>query len=165
MAEYKIQNYERIGILPLEVVFPYIEKYYEEPRREKAQIGEFFVNVSSLRLKTFFKCGPECACCAIKASFFAVERSPGVNGYHLNLYGLNQEGKEILFTHDHILARGAGGQDHISNTETMCGPCNWEKGALEQKMIQAPTLEEREFFEHAVLNFKTNKQNRKKAKP
>lgn len=51
-------------------------------------------------------------------------------GYHLNLWGV-KDGEEVLFTHDHVLARGLGGKDNLDNTQTMCCYCNWEKGDLE----------------------------------
>src|ERR1700712_2632225 len=123
--------YERIGTLSLEEVFPYIEEHLSDPRKIRIKIKKYFVSVQSLRLRTFLKSGVQCPCCSNKASFFAIERNYGSQGgYHLNLYGIDKKNKEILFTHDHIIARALGGEDNISNSRTMCGPCNWEKGRI-----------------------------------
>lgn len=136
-TEYKKAYYERIGTLTLDDVFPHIAKHIDDYKKKRVQINEFSVNVQSLRLKTFYHTGLNCPCCENKGSFFAVERNTKSGGYHLNLYGIDDNNQEILFTHDHKLARGLGGEDLLSNTQTMCGPCNWSKGHLENKMCQA----------------------------
>jgi hypothetical protein len=59
-----------------------------------------------------------------------MERDSGSPTYHLNLYALDSDGREILMTHDHILARADGGKNHLSNTQTMCAPCNFKKGSI-----------------------------------
>lgn len=133
------QQFERIGTLSLDEVFPLIEQNFNNPGRQRVQIGAFYVNVQSLRLRTFLKTGVKCSCCENSGSFFAVERSKvksdviNKTPFHLNLYGYNKEGEEVLFTHDHIIARALGGNDHIDNTITSCGPCNWRKGVLEKE--------------------------------
>ena len=43
----------------------------------------------------------------------------------LQVYDKN--GKEVLFTKDHIFPHSKGGIDHISNYKTMCARCNVEK--------------------------------------
>lgn len=130
--------YERIGILELDEVFHYIKKNLNIPSNKgKVYIKDFYVNVQSIRLRTFLNTGVECPCCGLKASFFAVERSKGtLGGYHLNLYGIDENNNEVLFTHDHVLARGLGGEDTQKNTHTMCGPCNWSKGHIEEKIAK-----------------------------
>lgn len=68
--------------------------------------------------------------CGLTGSFFAIERQKEQNAinWHLNLYGFNESGDEILMTKDHIKAKSKGGRNIISNYETMCFPCNFEKG-------------------------------------
>ena len=46
--------------------------------------------------------------------------------YHLNLYGM-KNGKEILFTKDHIIPKAKGGKNTMDNYQTMCAVCNREK--------------------------------------
>lgn len=83
------------------------------------------VRITSLRLQTFAAHPPVCVDpqCGCKATHFAVERSAGANGapaegrYHLNLYGRDARGQEVLFTHDHALARSLGG-----GTQPVRGP-------------------------------------------
>jgi|SRR5579872_2356812 len=88
------------------------------------------------RLKTFFKHGTKCSACGLEAKFYAVERPIHESGdfpYHLNLWGIDANGDEVLFTHDHTLARRAGGADNTGNTTTMCSPCNFAKSLIENR--------------------------------
>ena len=129
------------------------EQEYSQ-QKIRVQIDDFFVNICSLRLKTFLKHGITCSCCNNDGKFFAVERSPGSNSpYHLNLYGIGKDGDEILFTHDHIVARSLGGSDNISNTRTNCGPCNWKKGQLEHLIKNCHDIEEKEFLANQLEKF------------
>lgn len=101
------------------------------------------VNVTSLRLQTFACKGLVCSVCGQKGSFFAVERNfknkdpDTLKGWHLNLWGINQEQEEVLMTHDHTLARALGGKDELNNTSTMCEPCNHLKGIEEKRLVEA----------------------------
>lgn len=130
------QKYERVGTLSIDEVFNEIKNHLNFPGKKRVKIKDFFVNVQSLRLRTFFHTGIDCPCCENKATFFAVERTAGNKHYHLNLYGIDKNKEELLFTHDHTLARALGGSDDLSNTQTMCGPCNWEKGKIENILKQ-----------------------------
>lgn len=127
-------RYDRHSIVALEEVIPLIGT-----TRERVLINGIPVKVSALRLRTF-KGGLQCVACSLQASHFAIERDKNTTEsdgpYHINLYGM-RDGKEILFTHDHTLARSLGGKDDLSNTETMCSPCNSKKGAQEQKLKSA----------------------------
>jgi hypothetical protein len=157
------RNYERIGILEIEEVMPYIldsmnniSKFNNTKDKGRVQIKEFLVKVTSLRLKTFAKTGIVCSCCGDKASFFAVERNDKTTShYHLNLWGYNKENEPILFTHDHILARSLGGENKLSNTETMCSPCNFEKSLIENEIHSFPERKD-ELFEK-MAQWKENK--------
>lgn len=106
------------------------------------------VHLTSLRLLTFFQKGTICSCCGLEASYFAFERNRGKKGrppqgsYHLNLWGVNEEGEEVLFTHDHTLARVLGGADDGTNTTTMCTKCNCEKSKLEKVLAQEKRAKE-----------------------
>lgn len=150
----KKTQYERIGILALEKVFPHIENHFNDFHKIRVQIDEYYVNISSLRLKSFFLHGTNCSCCENKADFFAVERGTGTNTpYHLNLYGLDKYGAEILFTHDHILARSLGGSDTLDNTRTSCGPCNWKKGQIEHLIKESTDDKEKELLQEQLQKF------------
>ena len=95
------------------------------------------VNPKSLRYQTFNK-DLACANCGIKGRFLALERclsDKGGNegekegqGFHLNLYGIDEMGREVLMTKDHIIPKSKGGPDSLDNLQTMCTYCNEEKG-------------------------------------
>lgn len=148
------QQYERIGTLALEEVFPFIDKHINDIGKFRVDIKGYSVKVLSLRLRTFLKNGVQCPCCSNKGSFFAVEKTLGnKGGYHLNLYGYDQNNEEVLFTHDHIQARALGGADDLSNSRTMCGPCNWEKGRIEGQLKKSTCEEEKAELQEQLKKF------------
>jgi hypothetical protein len=113
------------------------DQFQLQDRRSQAKVilNGLLVNVSSLRLKTFFAKGTKCVACGLEAEYFALERDANAKDktgpFHLNLWGTDSADEPIIFTHDHIMARSLGGKDDLTNTQTMCGPCNWEKGKAE----------------------------------
>lgn len=139
--------YDRWGVVEMAPVMEAIGAYLKDPTTSPRKV-EFLgveVEVSGLRLQTFFESPPCCSdpSCPHKPSFFAIERTPVPEGrsphsphhrYHLNLYGRDAKGREILFTHDHTLARGLGGSDTRDNTTMMCWPCNRRKSIIESKL-------------------------------
>jgi 5-methylcytosine-specific restriction endonuclease McrA len=94
-----------------------------------------------------------CVRCGLEGLYFAKERSAkmvkvpiegtgrhsieykALNGerssWHLNLYALkylpNGDVREVLMTKDHILPKAKGGQDIMTNYQTMCSICNGHK--------------------------------------
>ena len=87
------------------------------------------VNMSSDRLILFMEKGTKCVCCGLEASYFAKERTFGTQKYHLNLWGVDNNGKHILFTKDHIKPKSKGGSNTLDNYQTMCHDCNVQKGS------------------------------------
>jgi len=79
------------------------------------------------RAKILMEIGLDCVECHLKGKFFALERWPD-NSLHLDLYGIDEAGDEILITIDHILAKYNGGKDELSNYATLCKVCNELKG-------------------------------------
>ena len=89
------------------------------------------VKVVSDRYDVFKKYGTVCPKCGLKASFYGIEKhwtEKEKTPYHLNLYGIDKDGNEILFTKDHIIPKAKGGKNNIDNYQTMCEPCNVAKG-------------------------------------
>ena len=123
--EYKKQQYERRGQVPLEVVLPAIR----DPRVRRIEVEGISVKVQGLRLETFAHKGLVCAHCGLEGRYFAIERAASnpPPTYHLNLYAIDADGDEVLMTQDHVVARANGGTNHLSNSQTLCGPCNWKK--------------------------------------
>jgi 5-methylcytosine-specific restriction endonuclease McrA len=121
---------------------PEEKKKFKELRKPVyANFGDYEVKVSSLRLRTFKEHGLKCACCGLEASFFAIERARSdkkATRPHLNLYAINENGDEVLMTHDHIHPRSKGGANLLSNTQTMCKKCNHKKGDKVQITLVDP---------------------------
>ena len=136
----KMQEYDRHSVVDMSMVIEMIRTVMHSPEFRttatfKGNVNGVTVKLSSLRLQTFAAHGTTCAECGQKASFFAIERdfsqAARNGGFHLNLYGIDPEGKDVLFTHDHILARALGGKDRLNNTRTCCYHCNNKKAGLE----------------------------------
>lgn len=121
----KKECYERLTTLPVDQV---IAKIGLPPFRHTMTVKKHELGLYSLRMRTFKQSGTTCVGCGANASFFAVERH--INGdtakYHLNLYGI-VDGRERMFTCDHVQARSKGGANDLSNTQTMCITCNSRK--------------------------------------
>lgn len=102
---------------------------------EKIQLrGDFHgANVSrySDRYDCFRKNGCVCQHCGLKGTYFRIdihEKDIENQLYHFNLYGVNEEGNEVLITKDHIKPKSKGGKNYITNYQTLCFHCNRKKG-------------------------------------
>jgi len=144
-----IQRYLRFEVVPIDEVIPEVIKHWDEPRSRIQRPDGTWVGVTSLRMRTFARAGTsaagmKCVCCGLEASFFAVEQSPGQNSCHFNLYGIKDDA-EVLFTHDHIIARALGGADNLSNAQLMCSPCNGKKSKGEgREVLRLKKLKEKQ---------------------
>ena len=85
------------------------------------------IKALSARYKLFRTKGTTCVDCGLEASYFKLERFPVDKTFHLNLYGIDHLGDEVLFTKDHIVPKAHGGPNNIKNYQTMCSPCNHDK--------------------------------------
>lgn len=84
----------------------------------------------SSRYRLFYR-SLVCVKCGLVGTYFAKEKNPNVGTkYHLNLYAV-KDGVEIQFTKDHILPKSKGGENKLSNYQTMCEPCNKTKGNMD----------------------------------
>lgn len=88
----------------------------------------YFIKMNSHRYQCFKNSGLKCVKCGIEGKFFAMERGSKCKAYHFNLYAIDENGKEVLMTKDHIIPKSRGGKCSISNYQTMCYPCNQAKG-------------------------------------
>lgn len=126
----RIATYLNVAEL-LEKITTCPDTYYELPNGYK-------VKTSSLRYHTFNQ-NLKCVNCGLEGCFLALERflyDEGGNegekegqGFHLNLYALDELGREVLMTKDHIIPKSKGGTDEQENLQTMCTRCNGNKGA------------------------------------
>jgi len=96
--------------------------------KKYAELDGVKVKITSARYRVF-KNSTKCVCCGLEASFFASEKDVLVqtDKYHFNLYGVKDNGEEVLFTKDHIIPKSKGGSNKLSNFQTMCSECNCEK--------------------------------------
>lgn len=117
-----IHSIEQIRELTKDVLFE------EDKRNAKVDLDGDFIKGNSQRYQTFFTKGITCVCCGIEGKYFAKEKTIHDKSYHLNLYAIDKNGKEVLMTKDHILPKSRGGKDHIDNYQTMCINCNVAKG-------------------------------------
>lgn len=124
--------YERKEIYPVTEIFahvPDIPAIARANRTVRTFDGDP-IKMDSQRYQVFKK---SCVCvkCGLEGTYFAKERaiSQPHAGYHFNLYGVDAEGVERMFTKDHIVPKSRGGDNRLSNYQTMCAPCNEAKGA------------------------------------
>ena len=85
------------------------------------------IKANSQRYVVFKEKGCTCAKCGLQATYFALERHIDAERFHLNLYGVDKNGKECLFTKDHIYPKSKGGVSKINNYQTLCNACNEKK--------------------------------------
>ena len=130
----KRQRYIRKGTYSIDETFTKIKPYLNVNQKGKGAKINFdgdMIYPNSQRYQTFYYTGIKCTCCGLEAKYFAKEKDSKskLDQYHLNLYGVNENGEEVLFTKDHIFPHSKGGKDHISNYRTMCVRCNNKKSA------------------------------------
>ena len=101
-------------------------------------ISAFFegveVNLGTLNVRMHFHKGVDCIAkgCKTTGAYFKVEKSSGpphiiYSEWHLNLYAIDKNGKEVLMTKDHRHPRSKGGPDTLENLDPMCTHCNSKK--------------------------------------
>ena len=97
-------------------------------QNEKVELDGDIIKGNSQRYQLFFTKGCNCVKCGIKGKYFAKEKRIKDISYHLNLYGIDDNGQEVLITKDYIIPKSKGGQDVLENYQTMCIRCNESKG-------------------------------------
>ena len=102
--------------------------FEKERNLSKVNFDGDMIKGNSQRYQTFFTKGCKCAKCGIKGEYFAKEKHLKDRNFHLNLYAIDENGKEILMAKDHIIPKSKGGANDISNYQTMCERCNEAKG-------------------------------------
>lgn len=125
---------ERKETLSLDEVFPLVDLSPLNTRfgsKVKKELKGDSIKMNSLRLQLFLTKGTICVSCGLAGSFFAKEKNPNDQGFHLNLYALNSQGEEVLMTKDHIQPKSKGGKDLLENLQVMCKVCNKLKGNTE----------------------------------
>lgn len=92
-------------------------------------IQNYPIRLFSKRLQVFKYKGTICKFCNLEAQYFVIEQHKKNNiNFHINLYGVDLTGDEVLFTKDHIIPKTKGGSEDLKNFQTLCLPCNQKKG-------------------------------------
>jgi hypothetical protein len=150
-AKVKIR-YIRIAKIPVESVLPFVFTKdvrhrlraeglsYDSAAWKAASQRTYFIKVNketkaftvpmgSHRYELFATKGIRCADCDIEGTYFALEKdiNDSTSRFHLNLYGKDEYGNEVMITKDHILPKSKGGENRLSNYQTMCYKCNQKK--------------------------------------
>lgn len=131
----------RVAVYPLEAVLSQVvftaDGAKVKPRGGRVDLAPFVrhfdgipVNMTSQRYQLFATKGVRCACCGIEGEFFSLDAEDhgGRVTHHFNLIAIDADGREVLMTKDHILAKSRGGKDTLANYQPMCLPCNMSKG-------------------------------------
>jgi len=126
-----------LGEFAPDEVFPYVT---EEESKRDYRVGEqvFQVRMNSDRYAVF-KANRMCVACGLIGEKMVLDINPGDQSPHFNLYGV-ENGRPVLMTKDHILAKSRGGTDELSNYQTCCSICNNLKGAYDLTVEQVKEL-------------------------
>lgn len=125
-------TYIRAGVYDLSEVLPHVNKARKDAPDAQKEFDGHPVWMNHVRYRVFASKGVRCAFCGLKGTFFALERHATqmeCERFHLNLYGVDENGEEVLFTRDHIIPRSMGGTDALENQQTLCKKCNERKGS------------------------------------
>lgn len=115
------------GNYPVERYWSYISKHVETGRMT---LDGDIVRVGSMRLRLFKAKGIKCVYCGVEGKYFRKEFEKHTNNidktpvWHLNLYAVGFNNRQILMTKDHIVPVCQGGQATLDNLQPMCAPCN-----------------------------------------
>lgn len=114
----------RIKKYSIDLIFDFIknnpnEAYYIDEDGNKCKLR---------RAAIYFSMGFNCVepGCKLKGDFFALEKWPK-GDMHFDLYSIDENGREVLMTIDHIHPKSKGGEDHIENYQPMCCVHNYVK--------------------------------------
>jgi len=141
-----------IGEFSLDEVLPFVTS--SEERKEYIVNGKkYYVRMNSNRYFAF-RASKKCVACGLVGKTMLLEQHPQDKSPHFNLYAV-EDGKLILMTKDHILAKCYGGEDRASNFQTMCCVCNNIKGSHNLTLEAVRSLRE-------IYNKNKKKFNRKK---
>lgn len=133
-----------LGSFHVDEVFPFVTS--EDIKKEYVVNGKkYLVRMNSDRYQVF-KDNNRCVACGLTGTKMVLDMNPGDNSPHFNLYA-EEDGRLILMTKDHILAKSKGGPDSIENYVTCCAICNNLKGNYDLNYDEVRML--REMFNNA----------------
>lgn len=106
----ELQGCENYGILRRKEVIPIdeVENAMKDKLFEPNKVASMIevrgdlIKSNSHRYQTFFTNGTKCTCCGIEGKYFAKEKHLGDGHFHLNLYGIDENGEEVMMRSHHI---------------------------------------------------------------
>ena len=93
--------------------------------RDSIEVEGYKVYRQSLRYATFYQKGCTCVACGKVGTHFELDPGDNSSRKHFNLYADDS----TMMTKDHIVPKKHGGDNTVSNMQTMCVDCNRAKGA------------------------------------
>lgn len=137
IKESKSKRREVLGEFLPDDIFPHV---YSENVTHEYKVGKkkYKVRMNSQRYHVFQK-SSSCVSCGIEGKKFLLEQYSDDRNPHFNFYA-EENGKLILMTKDHILAKSNGGSNKLENYQTMCSVCNNLKGNLPLSIKDVSTL-------------------------
>lgn len=128
---------QHIAVYSFEDILPYIT--VEDTKKEfVVDDVSYMVRMNSDRYHVF-KASKFCVSCGIEGTKMVLDINPGDQSPHFNLYG-EENGRLILMTKDHKIAKSKGGANDLANYVTMCATCNNLKGAYDLTTSQVKEL-------------------------
>lgn len=157
------KGHKRLGVYDFQSIMSVLAENHVRPPNDGGRaaallLDNYIVTINGLKLRTFVHhyLKGDCSCsdkeCGIKPAYFALEQAttkrnkPRMTAY-LSLYGIDKNGQEVEFTHDHTLARCFGGANSLVNTTVMCKKCNNMKSRIEAKMHNKTLMMLKEFLD------------------
>ena len=125
----KSNDLERAAIYTVDQVLSKAVHPLTNKKKSRRDFDGDMVPMNSQRYELFKEKGIKCVACGVEGKYFAKERHRTSKGYHFNLYAVDDKGREVLMTKDHIIPKSKGGENKLHNYQTMCYNCNIAKGA------------------------------------
>jgi 5-methylcytosine-specific restriction endonuclease McrA len=115
-----------VGEFSIEEVLPFTQLHSKERKEYVCDGVSWYPKMGSQRYDCFRK-SLACAKCGTMGVKFLLQMHEWDKQPHFNLFA-EKDGELVLMTKDHIVPRSKGGTNYLSNLQTMCAPCNHEKG-------------------------------------
>lgn len=128
---------QHIAVYSFDEIMPHIT--VEDTKKEFVVNGiSYMVRMNSDRYHVF-KESRFCVSCGLEGVKMVLDINPGDQSPHFNLYG-EENGRMVLMTKDHKIAKSKGGPNARDNYESMCAICNNLKGAYDLNALQVKEL-------------------------
>lgn len=135
-----------LGEFSLDEVMPFITEH--ESKKDFIIDGKIYsVRMNSDRYFVF-RDNPTCVACGLTGTKIILDMNPGDQSPHFNFYA-EEDGRLVLMTKDHIVAKSRGGGDVMSNYVTCCSICNNLKGHYQVTYEQVREL--RKLFDNSAM--------------